>query len=154
MVRGRRHQLALPLALLAFAGLAGCGEDRESGVPAACKEGPESVRAALRAAPREVRLDGVRLSECLTEGADADDLQVVGAAYLEAAAGLARKAGQDPESRAAVELGYLVGAARRGGSGTQGVHTELLRRLDQELGTVDTRSPAFRRGERAGRSEG
>jgi hypothetical protein len=54
--------------------------------------------------------------------------------------------------RAATQLGYLRGALRRGAD--PGLHEELLRRFDQELLRVDTRTPAFRRGEAAGRARG
>ena len=61
----------------------------------------------------------------------------MGTAFVESAAALAAEARREPEGRSALELGYLVAAANRGGS-NQGVHSELLRRLDQELITVDT----------------
>jgi hypothetical protein len=140
------------VAVATAVALSGCGGS-DDGLPAACTEGEDAVRAALREAPGEVRLGGTPLSACLNEEAEADELQVVGAAFVDSAAGLSREASRRPEGRAAVELGYLVAAAHRGGS-TQGVHSELLRRLDQELATVDTRSRAFRRGQRAGRAGG
>jgi hypothetical protein len=142
------------VALLCAALIMGsCGGD-EDPVPDACTEGPAAVRAALRAAPGEVRLDGAPLSHCLNEGASAGELQAVGVSFLGAAARLAPAARREPGGRATLELGYLVGAAHRSGGATQGVHDELLRRLDQELAGVDTRSGAFRRGERAGSSGG
>ena len=134
--------------------LAGCGGGEDGGVPAACKEGEEAVRAALKSAPGEVRLNGTPLSGCLTEDADGEDLQVVGTGFVEAAAGLAPAARREPNGRAALELGYLVAAARRGSSSSQGVNSELVRRLEQELELIDTRTPAFRRGARAGRRSG
>jgi hypothetical protein len=147
-----------PAALLAIAAcvvaLAACGDGGEEDVPAACTEGEDAIRAALRSAPGAARLDGDPLSECFAEDSDGGDLQRVGTGFLEAAAGLAASARRDPEGREALQLGYLVGAARRGASATQGIHTELLRRLEQEASTVGTRSRAFRRGERAGRTEG
>jgi len=53
-----------------------------------------------------------------------------------------------------VQLGYLAGALKRGSEQTQGLHSELVRRVDQELVRVDRTSSAFRRGERAGRELG
>jgi hypothetical protein len=145
---------AASLALAAcVAALAACG-DGDQGVPAACTDGSDAVRAALRGAPGAVRIDGSPLSECLAEDSDGGDVQRVGTGFLEAAAALADRARANPEGRAALELGYLLAAARRGGSRAQGIYTELLRRLEQEARTVDTRSQAFRRGERAGRREG
>ena len=128
---------------------AACGDEKER-PSAACAISPDAVVSALRAAPAAVRVEGVRLSSCLTEGSDADDLQRVGTAYVEAAATLSARARRDPDGRPALQLGYLVGAARRGGGTTHGVHSELLRRLEQER----LSSRAFRRGERAGRRSG
>jgi hypothetical protein len=140
-------------ALACAALLAACG-DSGAEVPAACTQGEEAVRRALRSAPGQVRLGGAPLSRCLSEEADGGEAQAVGAGFVEAATVLSRRARRDPEGRAALELGYLVGAARRGSSTSQGIHAELLRRLEQEAGTLDTRSDAFRRGQRAGRSSG
>jgi hypothetical protein len=146
---------AAPLALAACAAvLAACGGGGDEDVPEACTQGEDAVLAALRSAPGEVRLDGVALSECLAEDSEGDEVQRVGSGLLESAAALASRARRDPEGRAALELGYLIGAARRGASGTQGIYSELLRRLDQEADTVDTGSVAYRRGERAGREKG
>ena len=143
------------LALLAACGLAlaGCGSDEE-GVPGPCTEGEAAFRTALRAAPAPVRIQGVPLSDCLSATAEPENLQLVGGTFGETAAGLAAAARERPRGRAAVELGYLIGAARHGGADTQGVHAELLRRLEQELGGIDTASPAFRRGVRAGARSG
>jgi hypothetical protein len=58
------------------------------------------------------------------------------------------------DSRTLLELGYLAGAVHRGAARAQGVDNEIERRIDQELGVVDTRAPAFARGERAGRASG
>jgi hypothetical protein len=141
-------------ALVCGALVAACGGDDDEAIPAACSEGPAAVRAALGDAPGEVRIEGVRLSECLGENASGGELEAVGTSFVEAAAVLAPAARRDPDGRAALELGYLVAAARRGGGSTQGVHDELLRRLDQELAGVDTSSSSFRRGQRAGSSGG
>jgi len=134
------------------AALAGCGSGDDD-LPAACTNGSDSVRAALRDAPGRVTLDGTLLSECLSGAPDGEQVQIVGTAFVESASALATEARRDPEGRAALELGYLVAAADRGGS-NQGVHSELLRRLDQELTAIDTSSSAFRRGQRAGESGG
>jgi hypothetical protein len=150
---GRQRLQRFALVIATAAALGGCG-DSDEGVPAACKEGEDAVRAALRDAPGAVRIDGTPLSGCLSEEADAGELQVVGTAFVESASDLAREARRRPEGHEALQLGYLVAAAHRGARSTQGVHSELLRRLDQELLTIDTRSRAFRRGRRAGRADG
>ena len=140
---------AVWIVLCALLALAGCGDEEERPA-AACSVSPDAVVSALRAAPGEVRIGGVRLSACLTEGSESDDLQRVGTSYVEAAAVLARRARRRPEGHAALRLGYLVGAVRRGGSSTDGVHSELIRRLEQER----LPSRAFRHGERAGLRSG
>jgi hypothetical protein len=143
----------LGAALAALVAVIGCGEDDE-GVPAACPADRQTVLSSLSRAPGQVRVDGVRLSDCLSKGSDAEDVQRVGAAYVGAAGVLAPRARRRPEGEAALRLGYLVGATRRGASGTQGIHSELVRRLEQEIAIVAKRSGAFRRGEQAGRMLG
>jgi hypothetical protein len=147
--RGRR------LLLLALAGLAAgaCGRDTEKGLPSACPADSAQVLAALRQAPGAVRIDGVALSECLTKRSAPEQVQRIGATYVEAAAALSRRARRHPAGSAAVRLGYLVAAARRGASSTEGVHSELVRRLEQELRGVPS-SAALRLGERTGRRSG
>ena len=123
-------------------------------LPVACRQGQEAVQSALARAPSGVRIDGTLLSECLNRGGDARDVQEVGAVFISVTADLARRARDQAEGPAAGQLGYLVGAVRRGAARTQGIHTELVRRIEQELLIVDTDSPAFRAGERAGRETG
>ncbi len=141
------------LATLLAAATLGCGDEKPA-TPAACTEGPAAVREALARAPGAVEMDGTKLSECLTDTSSGSDLQNVGIAYVETAAALSPRAERRPEGRAALELGYLVGAVRRGARRTQGVQAELLRRLEQELALIDTSASSFRRGERAGRASG
>lgn len=144
------HLLCLLLALC----IVGCGREGREALPAACREGPATVRDALRAAPADVRIDGTPLSACLGDESDSGELRDVGTAYLNTAASLSSAAAKDPNSPQATQLGYLIGAVRRSESGEQGVNYEMVRRLEQELLRVDTGSPAFRRGERAGRRGG
>ena len=56
----------------------------------------------------------------------------------------------EPHSHAAVELGYLVAAVRKGARTDHGVYYEAQRRIDQELMGVPTDTPEFRRGLAAG----
>jgi hypothetical protein len=74
---------------------------------------------------------------------------MMGETLLGAAQRLHDQAGADPSGDAAVQLGYLLGAARRGAS-RSGVHDELARRLEME----GVRSAAFSRGRRAGLAKG
>ena len=149
----RRMPHRFLLAAAAAAALGGCAT-ADDDLPVPCTEGADAVQEALHDAPGTVRLDGgTRLSACLSGSPDGDQVQVVGAAFVESASALSRQARRHPEGRSALELGYLVAAAHRG-EANQGVHAELLRRLDQELLTIDTGSRAFRRGRRAGEAGG
>jgi len=142
------------LCCLALIAVPGCSRQSDEGVPAACREGEETVRRALESAPRNVSMDGTLLSECLDDTTSGGELQSVGAAYVTVAADLAMAAARDPDSRESTQLGFLVGALRRAETGAQGVGAELQRRIEQELSVVDTSSPAFQRGLAAGRRAG
>ena len=132
--------------LLAGLALAGCSRDaHESDIPAGCSDAA-AVTEALSAAPSPVRVDGAPLSECFGKDADAGDVQVVGAAVLESAQRLATE-------RDAVALGYLVATLRARTEETQGIHSELLRRLEQEARPF-AESAGYERGLRAARSSG
>lgn len=134
--------------------LGGCARERDVALPVACQGGASALRAALRAAPDPVRIDGVAPSQCLDETSDGGEVQQIGAAYIEVAIQLAEPAAADPQGAEAVQLGYLVGAARRGAAGSQGVHYELVRRLEQELRAVRPPTTAVRDAMRAGRENG
>ncbi len=149
-----RRALSVVCAGAALAVLAGCREDDPVLAPA-CREGSAPVLAALGAAPQEVRLDGeVPLSECLENAEDGGQLADVGTGYVTAAQRLADRAAVDPAGREALQLGYLVGAVRRGSHPGQGPAYELVRRVEGEATRADRRSAAFRRGLRAGRGAG
>lgn len=118
-------------ALLIAVLLAGCGPGGDSDAPLspACTE-PPAVREALRLAPGEARLsDGTRLSACIDDAQTDADLQNVGIAMTNAAEDLEMRALTD--ARAALELGYLVGAARRGAGSASALQAELVRRLER-----------------------
>jgi hypothetical protein len=150
--RARTHSITAIAACLAGV-LSGCGHEQRA-LPVACTEGAQPLLTALRSAPGAVRLGRGRLSDCLQHGASGDQVQLVGTGFVDAASRLSARARRDHGGRAALELGYLVAAAHRGGATTQGVHDELLRRLDQELGAIDTSSAAYHRGKRAGHAAG
>ena len=150
---GRRIHSGGAAAVCLAALVCGCGQQR-SALPNACGAGGDALLGPLRAAPGTVHLGKGRLSDCLRRNATGDELQLVGTSFVDAASRLSERDRRRPRGRAALELGYLVAAAHRGGAHTQGIHEELLRRLDQELETVDTRSRAYRRGKRAGQAAG
>lgn len=151
--------LALLAALAALA--AGCGGG-ETTTPDACFEGSGAYVKALADAPGEVLVGGeTPISDCLAENQDAGELAQVGEALVEASTQLNAEARQEPGGQANLELGYLLGAVERGAEHTQGIHSDLLRRL-----TVAARfapgeqplTPAFlatyRKGFDAGREAG
>jgi len=146
----------LPVALLALAlGAAGC-RTAEPKLPASCRDQPERIAAALRVAPAPVRLpDGTHLSTCLRRARSEAELQDVGITFTQVADALATRL---PHSdSAALQLGYLIAAARRGAERTNGVGLELQRRLEQTVpldGPPLARRAAFERGGAAGRRTG
>src|SRR4051794_30331770 len=103
---------------------AGCGGNGPESLPAACTDGPGSIAKALVAAPAQVTVGGVPLSHCFTRDASADDVQIVGMNLVAVAQQLGDKAAARPDGDAAVRLGYLVGAARRGAA-RNGLAAEL-----------------------------
>ena len=140
-------------ALVLVAALAGCGSNSSERLPAACIQGPGPVLTALQGAPGEVSLDGVRISQCFNRDAGGTDEQILGTNLVSAAQQLGDRAASDPEGDAALQLGYLIGAAQRGAR-RNGLAAELIRRLRQEQGSLPARSAAFRRGQRAGLAKG
>jgi hypothetical protein len=141
-------------ALAAAALLAGCG-NQDVAVAPECLENASAVTKALARAPGEVRLGGrVRISDCFQNAASSADVQNLGAIFIQATGDTAQRVRKAPHSHAAVELGYLVGAVRRGAHTDGGVHYEAGRRVEQELIGVPTRTPEFRRGLQAGERSG
>lgn len=131
---------------------AGCGAADDPPVSALCTEGPGPIAHALRAAPGEARLgDGTPLSACV-DGATTDaELQNVGVAMTGAAEELELRAPTD--ARAALELGYLVGAARRGAGSASAIQAELVRRLERSA-NLDGATPSSRRAIQEGLEAG
>lgn len=123
-------RFAALLALVCIAATAlGCGSQDES-TPVACLEGAAVYEKALRKAPAEVRLgDETPISDCLASNQQAGDLAQVGEAMLLTATRLNAQGRENPDTHAARQLGYLIGAARRGAADSEGIHADLLRRL-------------------------
>lgn len=139
----------------------GCGQPSDT-TPVACLEGEGAYLKALNAAPGEVKLRGDALiSECLAENQKAGDLATVGTALVAAATKLNAEARAEPGGDANLQLGYLLGAAERGASQTDGIHAELIRRLTSAAGySPDNRPPSaaflrvYREGFDAGQGGG
>jgi hypothetical protein len=147
------------LALTAALVLAGCGPGGDDDAPLspACRE-PSVVAEALRLAPGQVRLeDGTLLSSCIDDARSDADLQNVGIALTNAAEDLEARATSDPD--AALRLGFLVGAARRGAGSASALQAELVRRLERSAALdPDAATPAARaavqEGMKAGEARG
>ncbi len=122
--------IVLGLACLAALAAAGCGSQGDSSTPVACLEGEAAYLEALKAAPGEVELTGETLiSECLAENQQAGDLATVGETLVTTATKLNAEARAEPGGDANLQLGYLLGAAQRGAEKTEGIHSDLIRRL-------------------------
>ena len=131
--------VALSACLVAIA--IGCG-DQDDSTPVACLEGAAAYERALAAAPGEVRLEGeTPLSDCLAPNQDAGDLARVGEAMIEAATGLNAEARAEDGGDTAVQLGYLLGAAERGSEESEGIHSDLVRRLTVAARYAPDRQP-------------
>ena len=150
---GPRTALA---ALAASAVLAGCGGMDTPPVAVSCTEGPDTVTRALGEAPRQVTLpDGATLSACIRNARSDAQLQNVGIVFSQAAEDLELDAVTDP--RAALQLGYLVGAVRAGAETGSGIQDELVRRIERSA-VLDGAGPAevaaLNEGIAAGRERG
>ena len=120
--------LAGTVAVLA---LTGCGSDDEPETPAACVQPATAYLEALEAAPGEVRLDGTTaISSCLVDDQASGALQTVGKSVVDAATELNGEVRRGSDPQASVRLGYLVGAIQEGASDTDGIHQDLILRLD------------------------
>ena len=140
---------------VAAAGPAGCGGGQDP-PPTACSDGARTVLGALQRAPADVSLEGGTLiSTCVRRSLDTGQIQTLGFTYLAAANSELRL--MPHSDAAALQLGFLVGAVRRGANKTNGVQLELVRRLDQVAGVggpLGPRRAAYRRGMAAGEDHG
>jgi hypothetical protein len=140
---------------------AGCGTSDDS-TPVACLGGATAYERALKAAPDEVLLeDETLISECLTRNQSGGDLSRVGEAMIETATKLNAEAREEPGRSAALQLGYLLGAVKRGTEESEGIHTDLLRRLVVAARFAPGKQPlpaafvrTYRDGYAAGRKQG
>jgi hypothetical protein len=122
--------IVLGLTCLTALVAAGCGSQGDDSTPVACLEGEAAYLAALRAAPGEVKLAGeTPISECLAENQQAGDLATVGETLVSTSTKLNSEARAEPGGDANIQLGYLIGAAQRGAEKTEGIHSDLIRRL-------------------------
>ena len=150
-----RRSVVLLVAVLGVA--SGCTKTEEARVAPSCLEGPGAVTGALRAAPSSVRLaDGTPLSACVRDADSGADLQNLGGALTRVGEDL-EEAALAGDAEAAVQLGYLAGAARRGAPNDSEIQTELVRRLERSAaleGAPAAVTQAAERGFRAGERTG
>lgn len=124
-----RARYPIAVACLMALVLVGCGRGDDS-TPAACLEGSQAYLRALEAAPGEVLLAGeTPIGDCLAENQDGGALATVGTSTIEAATTLNSDARANPGGDANLQLGYLIGALKRGAENTEGIHSDLIRRL-------------------------
>lgn len=156
-----RASFAIVCACLAALLGGGCGS-QDDATPAACLGGADAYVGALAGAPGKVELSGgTPISECLAPNQKGGDLATVGGAMVEAATRLNAEARAEPGGDANLQLGYLLGAAQRGADGTEGIHTDLIRRLTVAARYSPGRTPlpppfldTYRRGFDAGHTRG
>jgi hypothetical protein len=156
-----RARIAIALLALTALVAGGCGK-QDSSTPVACLEGADAYLRALEKAPGEVRLAGqTPISECLAQNQKAGDLATIGEALVEAATRLNAEGRAHPGGGANLQLGYLLGATERGADQTEGIHTDLVRRLTVAARFAPGTEPlapeflsTYRRGFDAGRERG
>jgi hypothetical protein len=148
----RRALVWAAVSATALAG--GCGGDDKA--PAAGGVGARTVLGALQRAPGHVALeDGTLISTCVKRSLGAGEIQTLGFTYVAAANSELKLMRRTDD--AALRLGFLVGAVRRGANKTNGVQLELVRRLEQVAGVdgpAGTGRAAYRRGMAAGEDHG
>jgi hypothetical protein len=148
-------------ATLAAAFAIGCG-DQDDSTPVACLEGAPAYEQALADAPGEVLLEGeTPISDCFARNQTSGDLTRVGEAMIETATALNTEARAEPGGDANLQLGYLLGAAERGSEESEGIHTDLVRRLTVAARYAPGKEPlseefltTYREGFDAGRTGG
>lgn len=116
----------------------GCGDD----VPAVselCLADAAPIESALRDVGRDAPValdDGTTLAECVERATSDAQLQSLGLTFTTAADHLAARA-ERADADAARQLGFLVGATRRGAARTNGTHLELARRVGLVAGRLE-----------------
>lgn len=123
------HRAAL-LAVL----LVGCGAADEP-LPVACRGDVGAYAEALRAAPAVVELDGTTLAECIRLARSDAELVAIGSTLTTLGEQLELRA-VDGDRDAALQLGYLTGAAERAARDTEGIHAELAYRIERSAAAV------------------
>jgi hypothetical protein len=147
------------LAAVSLGLVLGSCASKEPAMPRACLDTPrDGFERALAAAPGAVRLPGgVAISTCTRHVKNDAQLQNLGTVVHGVAERLAERA-RDGDAGAALQLGYLAGAVGAGADRSNGISSELARRVETTgAGLVDgpaAVSAALTRGSTAGRESG
>ena len=143
------------VVVLCAVAVCGCTQSDDPPPSAECTAGPRAVTEALADAPGEVRLvDGTPLSECVGRARSDAELQNLGLVLTDVVEDLEAEAAESPE--AALRLGYLIGAARRGAPSESSLQAELVHRLERSAAAElpppaqDALAEGMRAGERTG----
>lgn len=144
--------------------LGGCGNNDAATTPDACLDGPQAYREALAAGyASDVRLAGdVKISDCLVRNQPDGDLTDVGDSMRIVATQLSQEMASQPDRQLVdppyeAQAGYLIGAARLGAEGTDGIHATLIQRIEAAAtNNIDTpaEQKLYDQGVEAGQQNG
>lgn len=142
--------------------MVGCGRSDSTGTaPTACLSGSGAYLSALEDAPDRVRLSGgTEISQCLAPRQSGGEMATIGSDLVAAATTLNAKALEDPSGPWSLRAGYLVGAVEKAAWASNGIHTDLVRRINVAANYVPTGAdpeilqPGLNQGLEAGRSRG
>ncbi|MFM8527924.1 MAG: hypothetical protein ACKOBH_07440 [bacterium] len=140
----------------------GCARSSDPEIaPLACLSGTEAYLTALEGAPGRVEMDdGARISECLPAQQPGGEMATVGSDLVAAATILNADALEDPAGPWSLRAGYLLGAVERAAESTNGIHSDLVRRVNTAARYVppgddpEVLMPGFKRGLEAGKVRG
>lgn len=142
--------LAVGLTATSLIG-SGCGTP-EAPLPSWCED-TDRVSAVVSQSAQGGQSE--RISRCVYGADDAGEIARIGTAFTRVADELTSRAPREPE--AAQQLGYLIGATRAPARETDGIHAELVRRLEQVAEASRMSGPsrtAFERGVSQGEARG
>lgn len=142
--------------------LAGCGKSEETGVaPIACLSGADAYLTALEGAPNRVKLSGgTEISQCIAPRQAGGEMATIGSDLVAATTTLNAKALADPSGPWSLRAGYLLGAVEKAAWSSNGIHTDLVRRLEVAASYVpsgtspEVLQPGLDQGLEAGRTRG
>lgn len=119
--------------------LGACGDDLPA-VSSLCLEDAAPIETALRSVGNSAPValeDGTTLAECVERATSDAELQSLGVTFTAAADHLAARVQRTGDADTARQLGFLVGATRRGADRTNGTHLELSRRIGLVAGRLE-----------------